>query len=151
MRGYWQLLLLYRVQLVASVQCPPAGAPIHRQAHFNLLPHPCSNTTQPCQELFCPIYSLGVSEDPLLDSENATQLHLAVGLDSGEPCKRTAVAAVMAVVRPVVLSSCTAIHKAVVCRTEGSGLARLFHHMLSPFLLHDRCRHPGSLVPAAQP
>ena len=64
--------------------CPPARPP----AHLCLHTPQCSNTTQPCTELFCPIYSLGASPDPLLSadgsaSSNASQLYLAVGLDSG--------------------------------------------------------------------
>lgn len=69
-------------------------APSHRQASLFFSPS-CSNATQqPCQELFCPIYSLAVSEDPLVETENATQMHLAVGLDSGALCMGAAVAAV---------------------------------------------------------
>lgn len=49
-------------------------------------PAPRSATQEPCANLFCPIYSLAASPDPLLPaSYNAThQLHMAVGLDSGE-------------------------------------------------------------------
>ncbi|KAL4859210.1 Sister chromatid cohesion protein PDS5 B-B [Chlorella vulgaris] len=47
-----------------------------------------SNTTQPCTELFCPIYSLAATPDPLLSAagnENDSQIYMAmaVGLDSG--------------------------------------------------------------------
>lgn len=58
-----------------------------------------SNTTQPCTELFCPLYSLGVSPDPLVGQTvapahkaapvannvtiEAPDVYMAVGLDSG--------------------------------------------------------------------
>lgn len=38
-----------------------------------------------CNSLFCPLYSLGASPDPLLDdAPKGSNLFLAVGLDSGE-------------------------------------------------------------------
>ena len=46
-------------------------------------PAPCSTDRQPCTDLFCPLYSLGVAPDPLPDSANSSQFYLAVGLDSG--------------------------------------------------------------------
>ena len=47
-----------------------------------------SNTSEPCTELFCPIYSLGLSPDPLLSASAGaaaapSDVYLAVGLDSG--------------------------------------------------------------------
>ncbi len=69
----------------AKQRWPEAGQPCSTCSKHtpSLVLSPSSNSTQACQELFCPIYSLAVSEDPLLNSENATQLFLAVGLDSG--------------------------------------------------------------------
>jgi hypothetical protein len=55
--------------------------------YTQLLPLPCSNTTQPCTELFCPIYSLAATPDPLLSAagnESDSQIYMAVGLDSGK-------------------------------------------------------------------
>ena len=60
-------------------------------------PLPCSNNTQPCTELFCPIYSLGASPDPLRAAAAARrrrrllqaggqpepEIYMGVGLDSG--------------------------------------------------------------------
>lgn len=62
-----------------------------------------SNTTQPCTELFCPLYSLGIAPDPLRQAATARrrsllqnegggsgssstappEVYAAVGLDSG--------------------------------------------------------------------
>ncbi|KAL4458688.1 hypothetical protein ABPG75_013553 [Micractinium tetrahymenae] len=50
-----------------------------------------SNASQPCQDLFCPIYSLGLSPDPLRAAAAAAsggpppegEVFMAVGLDSG--------------------------------------------------------------------
>lgn len=51
------------------------------------LPPVRSPKGQPCDQLFCPLYSLAGSPDPLMDAAggNGTQLHIAVGLDSGTP------------------------------------------------------------------
>lgn len=45
-----------------------------------------SNASDPCTELFCPMYSLALSPDPLLnasDGSSPPDVYLAVGLDSG--------------------------------------------------------------------
>jgi Ca-activated chloride channel family protein len=52
---------------------------------FGRQPHarPCSNSTSPCTQLFCPVYSVGLSPDPLLDTPESREFYMAVGLDSG--------------------------------------------------------------------
>ena len=49
-----------------------------------------SGNAEPCKELFCPVYSAAATADPLVvtafegpSPRNATELYLAVGLDSG--------------------------------------------------------------------
>ncbi|EFN56223.1 hypothetical protein CHLNCDRAFT_35166 [Chlorella variabilis] len=42
-----------------------------------------SNATKPCTKLFCPLYSVGLSPDPLLGTPASSEFYMAVGLDSG--------------------------------------------------------------------
>lgn len=90
-----------RLALPARLPCNSPLFPCHPLSHP---PSRSPNTTEPCHELFCPVYSLGVSPDPLraaaaaarrrlLQDEGAgvggtapePEVFLAVGLDSGEP------------------------------------------------------------------
>ena len=53
----------------------PTASPLHARA--------CSNATKPCTKLFCPLYSVGLSPDPLLGTPASSEFYMAVGLDSG--------------------------------------------------------------------
>ena len=89
-------------QHLAELTCSPYGCIPSLQTGLihNYTFSTTSNTTQPCTELFCPQYSLGISPDPLrqaatarrrslLQNKSAAQgtarpeVYSAVGLDSG--------------------------------------------------------------------
>jgi hypothetical protein len=109
-----------RGQLLQGVVAqPPACMPAHLCLHTPR----CSNNTQPCTELFCPIYSLGASPDPLRAAATARrrllqaggkpepEIYMAVGLDSGERLSRA-----VAVQWRAEMLACKAVWLCAMCR-----------------------------------
>ena len=62
----------------AAVPPPPSSPDALPPAHGR-----SNGSRQACTDLFCPIYSVGVSPDPLVDTPDSAEFYLAVGLDSG--------------------------------------------------------------------
>jgi hypothetical protein len=82
----WHAVRSGEVQLRPTVSAPP---PPRQDYYFNTS---STSASPPCTQLFCPIYSLAASPDPVLNASasapgtNASQpqIYMAVGLDSGE-------------------------------------------------------------------